>query len=280
MGGLNKQLVVAGILAVGMATAGAAHAQSPVKLPVDTPTGWFGVMLSDQALLNENGAAFFDRYPIVSKVEPGSPAAKAGVKEGDVLMTFNAHDMRGGALQMSKWLKPGAPFELKLRRNDDQLTVRGTLARRPENWSEVTYVQISPIDNVIIRSRPTEGVQPAQVRVRSGPRTPARLPSVLVPALGMGSGLYPFAGAEFTALNEDLCDALGVRREGVFVTNVSEGSIARESGLRGGDIVLMADGITLTDPNDLVRAIRLAEDRSVKLQILRKKRPQTLTLRW
>jgi hypothetical protein len=51
-----------------------------------------------------------------------------------VLMTFNAHDMRGGALQMSKWLKPGAPFELKLRRNDDQLTVRGTLARRPENW--------------------------------------------------------------------------------------------------------------------------------------------------
>ena len=93
MGGLNKQLVVAGILAVGMATAGAAHAQSPVKLPVDTPTGWFGVMLSDQALLNENGAAFFDRYPIVSKVEPGSPAAKAGVKEGDVLMTFNAHDM-------------------------------------------------------------------------------------------------------------------------------------------------------------------------------------------
>jgi S1-C subfamily serine protease len=103
---------------------------------------------------------------------------------------------------------------------------------------------------------------------------------MLVPALGLGRGIYPFAGAEFTALNSDLCDVLGVKPEGVFVTSVVEGSIARDAGLRGGDVVVMADNIKIENPNDLVRAIRGAADRSVRLQIIRKHKPQTITLKW
>jgi S1-C subfamily serine protease len=103
---------------------------------------------------------------------------------------------------------------------------------------------------------------------------------MLVPALGLGRGVYPFAGAEFTALNNDLSDVLGVKPEGVFVTNVVDGSIARDAGLRGGDVVVMADDVKIENPNDLVRAIRLADDRSVKLQIIRKRKPQTIMLKW
>jgi S1-C subfamily serine protease len=109
---------------------------------------------------------------------------------------------------------------------------------------------------------------------------PPRLPSLLVPALGLGRGVYPFAGAEFTALNSDLSDVLGVKPEGVFVANVVEGSIAREAGLRGGDVVVMADKIKIDNPNDLVRAIRSADDRSVTLQVIRKHKPQTIRLKW
>jgi S1-C subfamily serine protease len=100
--------------------------------------------------------------------------------------------------------------------------------------------------------------------------------------LGYGGGTYPFAGAEFTALNQDLCEALGVRPEGVFVTSVIEGSPAREAGLRGGDVVVKADSIKIDNPIDLVRAIRNADetDHTVDLQIIRKRRPQSLTLRW
>ena len=117
-----------------------------------------------------------------------------------------------------------------------------------------------------------------------------RLPSteplrVLGPAMGYGGGVYPFAGAEFTVLNADLCEALGVKPEGVFVTNVMEGSAARTAGLRGGDIVLKADDIKIESPTDLVRAIRNADTRStnnhaIELRIIRKRKPQTLTLRW
>jgi S1-C subfamily serine protease len=276
-------------LAALLAISGAARAQtsssasSAQSPPVEPPTGWLGVRISDEALFNESGAAFFDRYPIVSSVDSNSPAARAGVLAGDVLLTFNSHDMRGGALEMSNWLKPGAPFELRLRRNDGIRLVRGVLGRRPEGWDNLIVVQISPTERQMRRrtietEAATGGLQSSQVRVRVG--TPARLPSMLVPALGLGRGVYPFAGAEFTALNNDLSDALGVKPEGVFVTNVVDGSIAREAGLRGGDVVVMADDIKIENPNDLVRAIRLADDRSVKLQIIRKRKPQTIILKW
>ncbi len=251
---------------------------------METPTGWLGVRLSDEGIFNETGAAFFERYPVISNVEPGSPAAKAGVLPGDVILTFNSHDMRGGTLQLSNWMKPGAPFELRVRRNEKIRLVRGVLGRRPEGWEQRIVVQVTPNEQIFMRrsaeeGAPGTGVQQSGVRMHME-SPPPRLPSLLVPALGLGRGLYPFAGAEFTALNSDLSDVLGVKPEGVFVANVVEGSIARDAGLRGGDVVVMADKIKIDNPNDLVRAIRSADDRSVTLQIIRKHKPQTVTLKW
>jgi len=256
--------------------------QSP---PVETPTGWLGVRLSDEGIFNESGAAFFERYPVVSNVEPGSPASKAGVLPGDMLLTFNSHDMRGGALELSNWLKPGAAFELRVRRNESVRVVRGVLGRRPEGWEQRIVVQMSPTEQLLLRRSPEERAAGGQlrqsgVRIRTEVSTPRRFPSLLVPALGLGRGVYPFAGAEFTALNNDLSDVLGVKPEGAFVANVVEGSIARDAGLRGGDVVVMADSIKIDNPNDLVRAIRSTDDRAVKLQIIRKRKPQTITLKW
>ena len=122
-----------------------------------------------------------------------------------------------------------------------------------------------------------EASRRVQVRTRAAG---ARLPVILGPALGFGGGVYPFLGAEFTALNPDLCEMLGVKPEGVFVTSVADGSIARESGLRGGDVVVGADGNKIENPNDLVRAIRLADDRTVRFDIIRKHKTQTVTLNW
>lgn len=264
--------------------AGAQEAPAMMKRQ-QAPTGWFGVRINDQMMVDAQGNAFFDSYPVVTDVDPGSPAAKAGVRPGDVLMTFNAHDMRGGAVDLAKWLKVGAPFVLKVRRNDATRTIRGTLGRRPDNWDQkMTVVMKGPEvweDQSGSLSRvPPQAARTGVVGVRQRMSSPEPF-AVLAPALGY-TAVYPFAGAEFTALNSDLCNLLDVKSEGVFVTNVVEGSAARNSGLRGGDIILKADGNKVITPIDLVQAIRTADetDRTIVLQIMRKHRLQDLTLSW
>ncbi|MBA3467254.1 MAG: PDZ domain-containing protein [Gemmatimonadaceae bacterium] len=264
-------------IAVALA-AGQAFAQGTT--PRTQPRGWFGVTISDNGIFDESGRAFFDGYPIVSEVEPGSPAARAGVRAGDVLVSFNSHDMKGTSLQLRNWLQPGAPFVLRLRRNNAVRNVRGTLGVRPEGWAPNTQVAITTIEGLPSRA-PT--MRTRRITTRLPTPVPAGLPPVLLPAFSYGGGVYPFAGAEFTALNDDLSEVLGVKAEGVFVTTVMEGSPARASGLRGGDVVLVADSIKLDNPGALVRAIREAgaSDRTtIRLEILRKRKPMTVLLRW
>lgn len=261
----------------------AVEAQRTQTMIVQPPTGWFGVRISDQAMVDERGNAFFDSYPVITSVDSASPAAKAGVLPGDVLLSFNSHDMRGGSVQLSNWLKVGAPFVLRIRRNDQTRVVRGTLGKRPENWEQKMIVELT-VPEIMEQRSGSIARAPIQrtVVTRGGMPSPQPFPAVLAPALGYGGGVYPFAGAEFTALNKDLCDALGVKPQGVFVTNVIEGSVARAAGLRGGDIIVKADNIRIDGPIDLVRAIRAADetDRTLDLQIMRKHKPEMLALRW
>ena len=260
----------------------AIEAQRTQTVIVQPPTGWFGVRISDQAMVDEHGNAFFDSYPVITSVDSASPAAKAGVRPGDELLSFNSHDMRGGSVQLSNWLKAGAPFVLRIRRNGQTRAVRGTLGKRPENWEQKMIVELSVPQIMEQRSGSIARAPIQRTIVTRGMPAPEPFPAVLAPALGYGGGVYPFAGAEFTALNKDLCDALGVKPQGVFVTNVIEGSVARTAGLRGGDIITKADNIKIEGPIDLVRAIRAADetDRTLSLQIMRKHKPETLALRW
>jgi serine protease Do len=244
------------------------------------PVGWFGVTINDNGTIDEQGHPFYNGYPVVTSVEPGSPAEKAGVKNGDVLITFNDHDMKGSALALREWLQPGASFVVKLRRDGAAKQVSGTVGKRPPGWDKtVTMIWTTPEGGGAMVS----GMGgPPNPTMRVGVRTPmpTKLPPVMLNTFSFGGGVYPFAGAEFIALNPDLSDALGVKPEGVFVTAVMEGSPAGVAGLRGGDIVLTADSTRLANPLTLVRVIRENADHSMRLGIVRKKKAETVLLKW
>jgi S1-C subfamily serine protease len=268
-------VALAGVFAV----TGVAAGQSPAA--VQMPTGWLGVMLSDEGTFDERGTAFFEGYPVVSEVEPESPAAKAGVRPGDILMSFNSHDMRGGIVQLHHWLKPGAAFKLQLRRNDGVRVVEGVLGRPPVGWRRRVDLALKPSQAFEQRAQsPSRPPIVLDQRVRVTAPSPTRVPPALIPAFTFGAGVYPFAGMEFTALNDDIAEVLRVKREGVFVANVVEETPARIAGLKGGDVLLYADDLKLETPLDLVDAIAEAEDRTLRLRIVRNRKPQTLTLRW
>src|ERR1041385_4840991 len=72
--------------------------------------GWIGISVDDQK----------DRGAIVRRVQTGSPADKAGVREGDVILEFNREQVIGAA-QLTRLVREtpvGRTIDVKIRRGD------------------------------------------------------------------------------------------------------------------------------------------------------------------
>ena len=88
------------------------------------------------------------------------------------------------------------------------------------------------------------------------------------------------AGATIVRTNADLRETFGVKRDGVLVLDVARGSPAYNSGLKGGDVIVSVGRIAVTSPLAVQRAIETADGTELPLRIIRKKKEQSLTLRW
>jgi S1-C subfamily serine protease len=119
---------------------------------------------------------------------------------------------------------------------------------------------------------------------RANPEVRQRAPSPMgaLPPLvfGFGPRSLAVAGAEITALNAGLKALVGLSSPGIFVVNVALGTPASESGLKPADVILRADSSPVGDPGDLIRVLRESNGTSIRLKIVRNKKPQTITLRW
>ena len=89
----------------------------------------------------------------------------------------------------------------------------------------------------------------------------------------------PVAGAEVRPVGDLGKDYFGVER-GLLVLRIAPGTPADRAGLRGGDVILAADGDDVQSVRQLSRQLERSHDHDVKLDIIRKRARQTLTLRW
>jgi serine protease Do len=102
------------------------------------------------------------------------------------------------------------------------------------------------------------------------------------------------AGAQLVPMDDELREALGVRPgAGVLVVRVPEGSPAADAGLRSGDVIRAANGRAVASVGALQRTLLVAQEqgmaahaaagddaRAVRLEIVRKGKARTVTLRW
>ena len=75
-----------------------------------------------------------DEGVVVTKVVPGSPADKAGIKVGDIIEKLNGKGIRS-AQQLRNTLgitRPGTPVDLVLSRNDHEFTLKATVGSAKE----------------------------------------------------------------------------------------------------------------------------------------------------
>jgi S1-C subfamily serine protease len=252
--------------------------------------GWVGVAYTTSVgQTDREGTLVFKDYPVIESIEPNSPAERAGLESGDTILAMNSQDLRKSPLPMASMIQPGQKIRFRFKRNDAIREVVVTVVPRPSGTSETLSVTMfqergAPAEGgTPVASRPPVPATAREVRAREEMRMRVPIPpgAAIAPLIfGFGPRTLGVAGAELTGLNADLGSVMGISSRGIFVVNVALGTPAKESGLRSGDVIIKADRSPVGDPGELIRVMRESSGSSVRLQIVRKKKPQTITLRW
>ncbi len=198
----------------------------------------------------------------ITMVDQDAPAAKAGLKEHDVVLEYNGTKVES-AEQFQRLIRetpPGRTATLGISRDGNPVTItaqigdRSKLANKAFKWEH------------------------------SGPKLV--LPD-LPPAANFNTpfdfqvfSYTPLLGIQVENLNQQLGDFFGVKNgEGLLVKSVEKGSAAEKAGLKAGDVIIRAENERVTDRTDLRRVLRShSNGGKVVLGIVRDKHEQSLTI--
>jgi serine protease Do len=209
----------------------------------------------------------------VTSVTEESPAAKAGVRQGDVILEFNGQPIEGGE-QLSRLVHEtpiGRQVRLGVWRNGSVQTVTATVEaqRHPQVYSfngNGGWPQV---------------VNPDEMRQMQEQLRGMRLPDLTMPGMGMPSNT-PMLGIMGEPLGQEkqLAEYFGVE-DGVLVKSVNRGSVAEKAGMKAGDVILKIDDAHISTTRDIGMALRAARSKkTVTVIVMRnhKETPITVTL--
>lgn len=277
----NLRAVTRALAAVTAASRSRGASAAVAPRAAQQPSGYLGITISNATHTMAEGKtiAYYHDYPVVESVEPGSPAEKAGIENGDVILAYNSEDLKAKKIALSDLLKPGAKVVVRVRRDGERKDIPVIVGRR------ATYVRTPA---------PAIGAMPSM------PPAPPAIDGQTFeftfedakPGSGSGRGLYSavggwgqvLAGAELTASNEELKEFFG-RGEGVVVLRVSTNSPAARAGLEVGDVITRAGRREVLRPADLQQALMRASDEKIELEFYRREKSgemkkQKVTLSW
>lgn len=262
----KQKKILAGvtIIAVGVVVgASVVHAQKDddsgpkedMKTMVQAPNyPWLGVALKDVTPEQARQLKLGDEYgAVVDKVEADSPASKAGLQTGDVIVEFAGEKVRSVAelRRLVRETPPGRTVEVRIRRNGEKKTLSATLEARQEGLGRVM-------------SRLRDQVWP----------------EVNVPVYDFSFSFGgPRLGISADKLTPQLAEYFGVKQgKGVLVLEVSPGSAAEKAGLKAGDCIVQVDSAPVESVTDLHRTLALkpGASREVTLTIVRDRQQQTV----
>lgn len=213
---------------------------------------------ASKAKLAEGGGA------LIEDVDDESPAAKAGLKTGDIVVEFDGERVRG-ARHLSRLVQE-TPEGRTVKATVVRDGTRQTLDVQPGN--EGRYGRRDMIIDMPDIEREVER------GLRALPRNfsfdfgwdPA-------PGTSFGRGRL---GARLQPLTEQLAEYFGAK-DGVLVSSVDEGSPAAKAGLKAGDVITSVNGRTVNDGRDVTEEIREADEgKDVEIGVLRDRKPLTL----
>ena len=276
------------LLMLGVALGISAYAQQPqapeppeapraFAFSFDNDGGYLGVQTRDVNKENFGKYGMRDvRGVAVEKVADNSPAASAGIQTGDVIVKFNGEEITS-VRKLTRLVGEVAPdhqAKVTVLRGGSERDITVTVGKRPApEFSNGAFGLNLPEGKIEI---PDMGEMPNILPPSSDFPREFNLPQ------GQGRS-FTFArggrqiGVGVTGLTEQLAKHFGVEG-GVLISEVRENSPAARAGLKAGDIVVEAEGRTVKNELDLVRAINDKKDGDVRLTIVRDGKRQTISV--
>jgi serine protease Do len=195
----------------------------------------------------------------VSTLAEDGPAAKAGIKENDVVLEFNGQPVQGTA-QFQRLVREtpvGRQVKITVWRAGTPLTLTATVG---ENKQSVT-VFTTPSDGTWHMNMPSLPAMPNMEM----PRLEMSLPNPMLGIVG-----------EELGREEQLAEFFGVT-EGILVRSVRKGSAAEKAGLKAGDVITKVDDSKVTTSSEITRTLRgLKGKKSIIVMVTRNRKEMAL----
>jgi C-terminal processing protease CtpA/Prc len=235
-------------------------------------SSWLGVELhevtsdtaKDLKLPSERGV-------VLGSIVPDSPAAKAGLKENDVVTEVNGQRIEGAAQfrRMIREIPAGRTAQITVWRDGRAQTVTVTLGKAEERRQ--SFKMFTPAPGA-----------PGGFAF-SMPEIPMVPPMEWDGSRFMIGG-QPRLGIDAEDLNGQLGSFFGAPDgEGILVREVNPGSAAEKGGLKAGDVITSINGERVRSIGDLREKLAVKheakdKDQTVKLGVLRNKSELSLTV--
>ena len=207
----------------------------------------------------------------VKSVDHDSPAAKAGLKESDVVLEYNGQRIEGTEqfIRLVRETPVDRQVNLLVWRNGGTQTLTATIGHRKEHFFLRTDDGDDNVDlTVEIPPMPPMPEMPAMPAMPPMPEMPR----------AFGSARGGMLGIECESLGSQLAGFFGVK-EGVLVRSVAKDSAAEKAGIRAGDVIVKVDGEAVTSAHEITSFVRAARSKhSFPVVVMRDKKEATLSV--
>lgn len=223
-----------------------------------------------------------ERGAIVMKVVEGGPAEKAGIKENDVVVSFNSR--RVDSVRELQRLLSETPAErsisIEVIRGDNRQTLNATLSKRS---NEFQLLRPEPADKEAMKRAEqafkdsTEAYKGLQGKLLKFPPDFGNFAFVAPGQHSFFSGSR--LGISVESVTDQLAEYFGVKDgNGVLIAHVDEGGAAAKAGLKAGDVIIAIDSERIDSVNALLKALSKRESGSAAVKILRNRTEQTVNV--